>query len=517
MNPRPSFPFWTAIPLYLLALLAYGLWLGGRLPYHNDILAYVYPEASFNLESASKGWIPFWNPYLICGVPHLANWLSAFFYPPYWIMALTGISQGLVGLALLHEAWAFAGFYLWARSQKTEGWVAALGALSFAGSAHFIRCWVCLHFIATASWIPWVFWAVGRALEQPGVRKHLLAVLALSLQMLAGYPIFVFYTWVLLLLWVVFKHPLKLVLRRVLLLLGVSLLLTAFQWLPFMEFLAYASRGGWNPFPYYIHFKEYLTLLQPTLLGIPGASNYQGDASNSLFGCLYFGLFACLIWIISLFGSKSWKGFWPPVSLLLLIWMAGPSIFLWKFIPAKGFDLLEPSKAVGLFVFAACTSVCLLLGRDLPVVGRKRPGWVIALALLWAAELLILPLRLIYRVPDPFDNPALMGKAGEIRYLTEGKRFLALQLNSGTTPPAPKIDEAVQTTLSEFFPAHLLPNTNMVWGLRSPAGYLSLQTANYRNLSHYYNRFPYQGIFWMSRASGFLSFPSPYHSPNTGQ
>jgi hypothetical protein len=173
--------------------------------------------------------------------------------------------------------------------------------------------------------------------------------------------------------------------------------------------------------------------------------------------------------------------------------MGGPSIFLWKFITTKGFDLLEPSKAVSLFVFAASTSVCLFLGRDLPVLGRKRPGWVMALALLWAAELLILPLRLIYRVPDPFDNPACVGKAGEIRYLTEGKRFLALQLNSGTTPPAPKIDEAVQTTLSEFFPAHLLPNTNMVWGLRSPAGYLSLQTANYRNLSHYYNRFPYQG------------------------
>src|SRR5581483_9515088 len=177
------------------------LWLWGRLPYHNDILVYVYPERFFNLDSLHRGFVPLWNPYITCGIPHLANWQSAFFYPPYWLMNLTGLTQGLPLLALSHAAWAYLGFFYWARSRHTHLWLAGLGAFAFAGSAHFIRCWTNLPFIAAASWIPWVFWAFQKLIEKPGWKTFLTASLIMGLQLLAGYPIFVFYTWMALGLW----------------------------------------------------------------------------------------------------------------------------------------------------------------------------------------------------------------------------------------------------------------------------------------------------------------------------
>src|ERR1700722_3377338 len=227
---QESFPFWAITAAGLLALVAYAFWLGSLLPYHNDLFIYDYPEKTFNLESLRKGLLPLWNPYLGCGTPHLANWQSSFFYPPNLLFSITGVSRGMDWLLLAHAAWAYLGFFLWARAQKIQGWICALGALSFAASAHLVLCWVNLHFLATASWIPWVFWSVQRALHERRLSNGLTAILVLSLQLLAGYPIFVFYTWFVLFVWVALQRPLLPALGRTGLLLAVSLALTAAQW-----------------------------------------------------------------------------------------------------------------------------------------------------------------------------------------------------------------------------------------------------------------------------------------------
>lgn len=501
--------------LYLLTLAASALWLGNRLPFHNDILAYVYPERAFNLESIRSGLIPLWNPYLSCGIPHLANWQSAFFYPPYWLLNTLGLPHGLVWLALLHEAWAYAGFFFWARSQKSGGWVAALGALSFAGSAHFIRCWINLPFIATASWIPWVFLSVHQALQHRRLKESLLAVAVLSLQLLAGYPTFVFYTWVVLLFWMALEHPLASVIGRVVILLGASLLLTSLQWFPFFEFLTYTTHDHWNLFPYYTHPWEYLTLFHPTFLGVPGASDYRSDSTNSLFGDLYFGLIPCLVWMASLVFKRTRAGFWGPLSLLLLVWMAGPSLFLWKLVPATAFNLLEPSKAVGLFLFAACTSLCRFLGNPDPSAeGIKKTSWVWVLAALWLVDLLVLPFRLTDRIPNPYRDPILQRQVGEIQKEADGERLLALQTSPFMSVAGEKTDDEMKERLSRVFPDNLLPNTNMVWGLRTVTGYFSLQTENLKDTMRYLNLgFPYSGdLLEIAGVRAFL-LPQPLPAP----
>jgi hypothetical protein len=481
---------------YFLGLLSCAGWLWGRLPYHNDILLYVYPERTLNLQSLRDGLIPLWNPFITCGLPHLANWQSSFFYPPDWLLNLTGLSPGLVWLALLHCAWAYTGFFLWARSQKLNLWLCALGAFSFAGSAHFIRCWTNLPFVAAASWIPWAFWAFQRLLDKPGPRTVLLAALVLALQLLAGYPIFVFYTWVALFSWICSHRTPPSFKIGAGLAGALSLALTTLQWVPFLDFFAYATHGNWKDFPYYLHPLEFLTLLSPTLLGVPGTAGYLGNGSNSLFGNLYFGLLPCLFWITGLVWKKFPKGFWGFLSLALLLWMALPGGGPGRLLPQKIFDVLEPSKAVGLFLFAACTFSISFLNHLAPALWKKPPWkpWIVFFSLLWLADLLFLPFRLTYPIPDPYLNPSFQREAQTLRQEARGLRVLGLQTESGMTAQKPQLDEELEKEMSGILVGNFLPNTGMVWGIRSCNAYLSLGTENMQNIARYFNRgFPYSG------------------------
>jgi hypothetical protein len=174
--------------------------------------------------------------------------------------------------------------------------------------------------------------------------------------------------------------------------------------------------------------------------------------------------------------------------------MAGP--LLWKIITEKEFELLEPSKAVGLFLFAACTLVCLFLNRLLPALsGNTNLVTVAALAaLLWIADLSSLPFQLVYRVPDPYQNPAFQQQAEAIRREAGGKRILGVQLPYRLLARGKKVDEELEKKSSELFVENILPNTNACWGLRSVSSYLSLQTGNAMNIDRYINKgFPYGG------------------------
>jgi len=467
--------------LYALMLGIYTLWLGNQLPCHNDIFAYVYPERTFNLMNLSNGFIPLWNPLIAGGIPHLANWQSACFYPFFWLFNLTGIPHGLVWLALFHQGWACIGFFLWIRSQGLSKNLAVLGALSFSGSAHFIHCWANIPFVAAASWIPWVFWAFEKHLQKPEFKTISAAILCLSLQIFAGYPIFVVYTWITLAGWLLWKRPHASQWLSLFLIALCSLLVTTAQWLPFSEFLTFSNHGGWTVFPYYIHPVELLTLFHPTLLGIPFTNHYQSDSTNSIFGNLYFGLIPAVLWLAGFIVKRTRGLFWNPVSLLLLAWMTIPALSFGQNIPQKIFDLLEPSKAISLFLFGACTSACLLADQiSIGSLGSKPIWkWFFILAIL---DILILPFRLTYRVSDPYPLSAQSPLIQSIRQNINGGRIFATQPNSLLQIQSDKIDDIYQSRLAELFVDNLFPNTNMVWAFPSTGSYLSLRTDNSVNM-----------------------------------
>jgi hypothetical protein len=495
--------------------MIYGFWLRSSLPYHDDILTYVYPEKSFTLESLRAGRIPLWDPYLSCGIPHLANWQSAVFYPPFWLLGVLGLSRGLVWLVLLHQAWAFAGFYLWARQEKIQGWVGALGALAFAGSASMVLFWTNLTLLTAASWIPWVFLAVRLALRQRRPLADAAALAVLCLQLLAGYPLFVFYTWLILAGWVLFQRPRAPHLTRLVLLGGSALILTAFQWLPFLELMTFTSHGGWSHCPFYTHTNEYLTFLRPTALGVNGGTGYRSDSFNALFANFYFGLLPCFFAAASILALRKTPGYWKAATVLLLAVMAGPSLTALQWVPNGVWNLLEPSKAMSLFVFTACAGFCFFL-NSLSGGPKLNNRWLtpaVFITLLCCGDIFLIPFSLIQRVPDPYQDPGLSQQAAQLSAQTENRRFLSLG-SPGELRVVGRDWDETSTKLARVLVDQYAPNSNMVWGLRSVSGYFSLQTKALGDFILYLNRgFPYRGDLLDVAGVRVFFMPQPLPAP----
>jgi hypothetical protein len=438
-------------------------------------------------------------------MPQLANWLSSCLYPPSLLLNLSGWNQGLISMTFLHVAWAYGGFYLWLRSQKSSIGFSLLGALSFAGSAHAIRCCLNAPFIFTLSWIPWIFWGFEKILEKPRSLGWVLTALFLSLQILAGYPFFVFYTWVLLGVWLFARRPSGAQWKSVLKPLGLALGLTSAQWLPFLEFLRGSVRGGWEHYPYFTQPLECLTLLQPTLAGDPSNFSYRGAPANGNFGNLYFGLIPFIIFIAGWLPPRGLQNrFWNFSALGFFLWLLGPHFPPSRFLPQEWMELIDPSKAVGLFLFCACTSAAVTgtqIFEKKPFEKKTWKPWLAAAAILWTLDLLLLPHRLLHWVPNPYLNPSVQQTWKNFAPPTEGFRVLSLQSPGQWT----------FTNLDDFSLENaklLMMNSNEVWGIRSANGYLSTQTPALHNLAKYIQKgFPYDGDLLDVAGVKFLILP----------
>src|SRR3984957_5716574 len=124
---------------YCLSLLFWAFRFTGHFPALMDTLEYAFPEKWVNVESFRAGQIALWNPWIACGVPHLANLQSAVFYPLFWIWNWTGLSDWFFRVALLHGLLAAVCVYLWMKEMGGRDAFAALSAVGFAGSALMVQ------------------------------------------------------------------------------------------------------------------------------------------------------------------------------------------------------------------------------------------------------------------------------------------------------------------------------------------------------------------------------------------
>ena len=168
-----------AIALYLCCWLVLSWpWLSGQYTVPWDAKAHFYPQFSFLARILQNGNIPFWNPYIFAGTPHISDPQSLIFSLPHFIVALfssapslqvfDAISFGMLGLGglaiilLFHDKhWHWIG-----------GLVAAL-AFSHGGSA----AWRIQHTgqVLSLSWFMITYWMLNRTL-----RHHSLLAGALS-------------------------------------------------------------------------------------------------------------------------------------------------------------------------------------------------------------------------------------------------------------------------------------------------------------------------------------------------
>ncbi len=216
-----------------------------------DFGFFAYPLAQFQSDCLRHGEIPFWNPYNQCGVPFLAQWNTMPLYPPALFYLALPLTWSLGVFSLLHLWWAGLGMYLLARRWTGHDFAAAFAGVAFAFNGFTLNLIMWPSHLATFSWLPWVVLLAERAWRD-GWHWILFAAFAGALQMLAGGPEFILFTWLLVAArWLQLlisgrdasALPRGALLWRFPVVVALVLSLALVQLLPFLDLVAHAQRA----------------------------------------------------------------------------------------------------------------------------------------------------------------------------------------------------------------------------------------------------------------------------------
>jgi hypothetical protein len=207
---------------------------------------FAYPLAHFQRDCFWRGELPFWNPYNYCGAPFLAQWNTMPLYPPALIYLALPLTWSLSFFCLLHLWFAGFGMFHLAKRWTGNNFAASFAGVAFAFNGLTLNLLMWPSHIATLSWMPWVVLAVECAWREGGWKVFVAAIVG-ALQMLAGGPETIFFTWIfLLILWIQQfakgESQRAGMLRRFPAIVAVVILLAAAQLLPFLDLAAHSQR-----------------------------------------------------------------------------------------------------------------------------------------------------------------------------------------------------------------------------------------------------------------------------------
>jgi len=258
-----------------------------------DVLAAAAIFEDYATERMAAGHLPLWNPYIFSGMPFFdsMSW-SAFVYPSYWIKVIIekipGVQLPRLFFLFLHYELAGLGTYFYLRSRKMGHGGAVVAGIAFMLSPHLVGLATIGHggkVLATA-WLPLVLMAAHRLMESADRRWLALLGLFGGLQFLARHVQISYYTWLAVLVLVVYYvvarrrsgegwGPVGASVGSIVAGGVLSAMLAAVLLLPLMsysEFSTRAAEGGGmgfeNAVMWSLHPKELLTFLVPSFYGL---------------------------------------------------------------------------------------------------------------------------------------------------------------------------------------------------------------------------------------------------------
>ena len=395
-----------AAPLVLYSPLL----LKGQAFYWGTPSLQFIPWWEFAFDSILRGEIPLWNPWVGMGAPLLANYQSALFYPPYWILLLVYAALGIKGMSWFitiivsfHISWAAIGTGKLLKELNIGKLGQVVGGLAFGLSGYLIARAGFLSINATAAWMPWIL-VYGYRLAAGKKNTVIKLGIIIALQLLAGHAQTAWYSLLFATAWVWFwtwknDHANSGYQRWVLIsgkyalsvLLAVGL--SAIQLIPTLEYLLQSQRSGEYGYAQAMTYSFWpwrlMGFLVPNLFGTPMEGNYWGYG-NYWEDAIYIGLIPVFLALSAFIRSlrqnqidkssgdvkhKSAIRFLfliVPISFVLALGDNTPVFpFLYRFVPT--FDLFQaPTR----FSILAVMSLSILAGMGTDYIkkptGRKR-------------------------------------------------------------------------------------------------------------------------------------------------
>jgi hypothetical protein len=346
---------------------------------HGDLYGYHLPLRSLTASSLQSGLLPFWNPYILLGVPQAANPQAALFYPAGLLAAFFPVVTALVWDQVLHLLWAGAGMFLLARAQRLDRSGAFVLASAFALSPFLVyRVTEGIPtLLAALSWTPWLWlaWLSGF----PG-----LLAAAFALQLLSGHGQFLLINGTAMALWALLRDGRRVLLSRLVVAGGAALGLTAAQWFLTAQFLKLSVRSDWSGAmsgAYSLPPGALWTWLSPGALGTPLDGKW-GDVLSVFYETCggWVGPLALTLGAWGLFRTRRRA---PACALAVVgVFLAfGPRGPLSRAV--LGFAVLSYLRTPSRWLFLALWAVLLLAGAGWAALrARRLPKGARALAAL---------------------------------------------------------------------------------------------------------------------------------------
>lgn len=225
-------------------LFFFGPLMGTEVFYFRDV---------FTEEMANQVWLhdhfgSLWNPGLFTGQPHLANPQAYGFDPLHLFSLLFPGALGFNIFVVSHFWVASIGFFYLMRAWRFDRGASVMSALVFTYGGCFISLGYLPIVLNSMTYLPWILVMLAKTIEAKGPQETLffffLLAIALAFQIFGGEPQVVILGLIIAAVATASQHPKSLPRAAVLLTgaLALAILLTAIQWIPFLEFLQFSNR-----------------------------------------------------------------------------------------------------------------------------------------------------------------------------------------------------------------------------------------------------------------------------------
>lgn len=409
-----------------------------------DLVSFFYPIHAFAAGEVSSGRLPFWNPHLFSGAPHLANFQTGSLYPPNlsaYLLSDPFTYAAMERLALAHFLIASVGVYWLARALGVVQPAAVLSGAIFAYSGFLVAHLGHYSMLASAAWAPWVFAAIVATVRYRSWPAALGGTLVLALAVLGGHQPILLMTLTAALaialfeVWRSLEYPGPASwnrswrnpepggsIARLGFMAVTALLLTAPALGPSFAMIRHTVRSGLSyeaASEFSVQPLALMQLVLPTVFG-SNPTDYWGPFSNTEM----WGYAGVLAMGLALFGLLVWpsrtRAFWAIVAAVSLLFLLGPFAALhgWAYAFVPGYDQMRGAGRAYMFFDLA---IALLAGFGLSALIPRHERWFPRQAILARQSVIVLGTALavvvgfviplfavqVLETNDPGNRPAI--------------------------------------------------------------------------------------------------------------
>ena len=276
---------------------------------HGDEVTAFYPWRTLTVEMVRKGQVPLWNPYVLLGAPHLANYQTTIFDPLNAISYVLPLKMALNVTAVLKLFLCGLAAYGFARTIGIGRGPATFCAVTYAFCGYNIS-WLKWPLVSAMVWLPVILICVEKIISSKRTGWTLLLSIVIGMLFFSGHPESIFTILVGVALYTVIRaaqsawHERKPVdgVNTALCVAAATCIgacIAAVQLIPFAEFL----RNSWTVYDRAKQsgavsgcvFPMLLSFFVPWFFGDSAHRNYWGFRNSNIDASLYNGIAALML------------------------------------------------------------------------------------------------------------------------------------------------------------------------------------------------------------------------------